>query len=119
MYRGRTVRGHPILGGSEFANNILADAEQKAKKALRLILKISDLSSLAMKVCKGEEVNEIELRSGLRKMEVVKSRRMFCQMALKKMGYSGADVMRFFGITTSDVNRLAVSDELPEVEKYI
>lgn len=33
------------------------------------------------------------------------------------MGYSGADIARFLGITTSAVNRLAVSYELPEVEK--
>jgi len=49
---------------------------------------------------------------------VVKSRRVFCQIAVKKMGYSGADVARFLGINTSAVNRLAVSDELPEVAKY-
>ena len=48
-----------------------------------------------------------------------KSRRIFSQIAVKKMGYSGADVARFLGINTSAVNRLAVSDELPEVEKYI
>jgi hypothetical protein len=35
------------------------------------------------------------------------------------MGYSGADVARFLGINTSAVNRLAFSDELPEVEKYV
>jgi hypothetical protein len=34
------------------------------------------------------------------------------------MGYSSADVARFFGINTSAVNRLAVSDELPEAMKY-
>ncbi len=44
---------------------------------------------------------------------------MFCQIAVKKMGYSGADVARFLGITTSAVNRLAVSDELPEIAKYL
>ncbi|MBW2077200.1 MAG: hypothetical protein JRI71_06590, partial [Deltaproteobacteria bacterium] len=49
---------------------------------------------------------------------VVKSRRIFCQIAVKKMGYSGAEVSRFLGITTSAVNRLAVSDELSEVQKY-
>ena len=37
----------------------------------------------------------------------------------KKMGYSGADVARFLGINTSAVNRLAVSDGLPDVEKYV
>jgi len=108
-----------ILGSSEFVKDVIADADEKAKETLRLTLKISDLPSLALKVCEGEGVDEAELRSGLRKGEVVKSRRIFCQIAVKKMGYSGADVARFLGITTSAVNRLAVSDELPELEKYI
>ncbi len=108
-----------ILGSSDFVKNVIADAEEKTKETLRLSLKISDLPSLAMEVCEGEGVDEAALRSGLRKREVVKSRRIFCQIAVKKMGYSGADVARFLGINTSAVNRLAVSDELPEVEKYI
>jgi len=108
-----------ILGSSEFVKDVIADAEQKAKETLRLFLKISDLLSLVKEVCEGEGVDEPELRSGLRKREVVKSPRVFCQIAVKKMGYSGADVARFLGINTSAVNRLAVSDELPEVEKYV
>ena len=49
----------------------------------------------------------------------MKSRRIFCQIAVRKMGYSGADVARFLGINTSAVNRLAVSDAVPEVVKYL
>jgi len=49
---------------------------------------------------------------------MVKSRRIFSQIAVKKIGYSGADMARFLGITMSAVNRLAISDEVPEVEKY-
>ena len=108
---GRGINGVKIFD--------IADAEEKTKETLRLSLKISDLPSLAMEVCEGEGVDEAALRSGLRKREVVKSRRIFCQIAVKKMGYSGADVARFLGINTSAVNRLAVSDELSEVEKYI
>jgi len=107
-----------ILGSSEFVNNVISDAEQKAKETLRLTVKIADLPSLARKVGEGQGVDEAELRSGLRKRRAVKLRRIFCQIAVKKMGYSGAEVARFLGITTSAVNRLAVSDELPEVEKY-
>ncbi len=51
---------------------------------MRLTLKISDLPSLALEVCDGEEVDETELRSGLRKREGVKSRKIFCQIAVKK-----------------------------------
>jgi putative transposase len=108
-----------IAGSSEFVKDVIADAEEKAKETLRLSLKISDLPSLALEVCEGEGIDETELRSGLRKRQVVKSRRIFCQIAVKKMGYSGADVARFLGINTSAVNRLALCDELPEVEKYI
>jgi putative transposase len=108
-----------ILGSSEFVKSVITDAEEKAKETLRLNLKISDLASLARDVCKGEGVEEVDLRSGLRRRGVVKSRRIFCQIAVKRMGYSGAGVARFLGITTSAVNRLAVSDELPEIEKYL
>ena len=46
-------------------------------------------------------------------------RRLFSQVAVKGMGYSGAEVARFLGVTTSSVNRLAVSEELPELPKYL
>ena len=96
-------------------SNVTADVEKKTEETLRLNLKISDLSSLANVICKGEGIGAAELRSGLRKRRVVKTRRIFCQIAIKKMGYSGADVARFLGISTSAVNRLAVSHELPEI----
>lgn len=35
-----------------------------------------------------------------------------------KMGYCGADVARFLGITTSGVNRLAASEVLLDTKKY-
>jgi hypothetical protein len=99
-------------------SNVTADVEKKTEETLRLNLKISDLSSLAKVICKGEGIGAAELRFGLRKRRVVKTRRIFCQIAIKKMGYSGADVARFLGISTSAVNRLAVSHELPEIEEY-
>jgi REP element-mobilizing transposase RayT len=108
-----------ILGSSEFVQDVISEAEEKAKETLRLSSKLPDLASLAKQICLGEEVDELELRSGLRKRKIVKSRKIFCQIAVKKMGYSGADVARFLGINTSAVNRLAVSDELPDIEEYI
>jgi hypothetical protein len=50
---------------------------------------------------------------------VVNARRLFSQIALGKMGNSGVEVARFLGVTTSAVNRLAVSEELPDLGKYI
>jgi len=116
---GKVFSDERLLGSSEFVKDIIADAEEKVKETLRLTLKISDLASLAVEISEGEGIDEAELRSGSRKRQIVKSRRIFCQIAVKKMGYCGADVARFVGINTSAVNRLAVSDELPEVKKYV
>ena len=49
---------------------------------------------------------------------VVKCRRIFCQIAVRKMGYSGADVARFLDVTTSAVNRLAISEKLMDIARY-
>jgi hypothetical protein len=35
------------------------------------------------------------------------------------MGYSGAEMARFLGVTTSSVNRVTVSEILPKVRKYL
>ena len=44
-----------------------------------------------------------------------RARRLFCQLAVEKMGYPGAKVARFLGVTTSAVVRAAKTEELNEV----
>lgn len=108
-----------ILGSSDFIQRLLSEAEEKEKETLRLSLKLPDLRSLAREIVTGERIGENELRSGTRKRDVVRAKRVFCQVAVKKIGYSGAEVARFLGVTTSAVNRSANSEELPEVNRYI
>jgi hypothetical protein len=108
-----------ILGSSDFMQRLLSEAEEKEKETLRLSLKLPDLRSLAREIVTGERIGENELRSGTRKRDVVRAKRVFCQVAVKKIGYSGAEVARFLGVTTSAVNRSANSEELPEVNRYI
>jgi hypothetical protein len=76
---------------------------------------VPDLTTLARRIVKGEGIEELELRSGMRTRKVVRVRRMFCQLAIGKMGYPGAEVARYLGVTTSSVNRLAVSGEVGEI----
>jgi putative transposase len=108
-----------ILGSSEFVESIISEAEERQKETLRLSLKISDLSSLAKEIVKRKAISYTELRSANRKKVVVKARRLLSQIAVKKMGYSGAEVARFLGVTTSGVNRLAASKELPDLGRYV
>ena len=86
---------------------------------MRLFLKISDLSSLAREIVKRQAIADAEVRSGNRKKGLVKARKLFSQIAVKKMGYSGAEVARFLGVTTSAVNRLANTEELSDLGRYI
>jgi len=108
-----------ILGSTEFVQGIISDAEQREKETLRLSLQISTLATLAEKIARAEGLDNRELRSGSRKKTIVRARRLFSQIAVKKMGYSGAEVARFLGVTTSAVNRLAATSEMPDVAKYI
>ena len=68
----------------------------------------------------GEEITE--LRSDSRSRKVSKAvransptHRLFCQLAVGKMGYPGAEVARFLGVTTSVVVRVTKTEELKEV----
>jgi hypothetical protein len=108
-----------ILGSGEFVEGLLADAGRQDKETLRLSRNVMDLATLARRIGAQEGVAERELRSGSRLPAVVRARRLFCQVAVGGMGYPGAGVARFLGVTTSSVNRLAVSAELPEVRQYL
>jgi len=108
-----------ILGGDKFIQRLMSEAEEKEKETLRLGREVPDLPKLAKRIVRGEGVAESELRSGIRKREVVRARRLFCQLAIGRMGYPGAEVARFLGVTTSSVNRLVVSEEVSDLKKYL
>ena len=78
-----------------------------------------DLPSLERQIGREEGITEAELRSGSRKKEVSKARRRFCQLAVVKLGYPGAQVARFLGVTTSAVARAANSEELPKIGSHL
>ena len=108
-----------VLGGDDFIEKLLSEAEQREKETLRISRKVPDLLTLAKRIVEGEGIEETELRSGRRKREVVRARKLFCQLAIGKLGYPGAEVARFLGVTTSSVNRLAVSEEAGNLTKYL
>jgi hypothetical protein len=108
-----------VLGGDEFIERLLTEVDKRERETLRLFRKVPELPTLAGAIVKGEEVGEQELRSGIRKREVGRARRLFCQLAVGKMGYPGAEVARFLGVTTSAVNRLVVSKQAANLTKYL
>ena len=108
-----------ILGGSAFVDRLFSEAEAKERETLRFLSGKSDLPTILARIAKGEEVEASAIRSGVRKREVVRARKMLCQIAVRRMGYPGAEVARFLGISTSAVNRLVNQDELTESLHYL
>ncbi len=108
-----------ILGRGAFTAHRLAEAARQAKATWRVSRKRVALARLARAIGAGAGVPQREFRSGSRKRGVVRARRVFCRVAVKGLGYSGARVARFLGLTTSAANRLAVSEESPEFQRYI
>ena len=117
--RGATVSSDArILGGSDFVDRILSEAENKEKETLRLATGKRDLPELLARIATGEGVEASAIRSGVRTRGVVRARKLLSQIAVRWQGYSGAEVARFLGISTSAVNRLVSQEELPGIGRY-
>jgi uncharacterized protein YijF (DUF1287 family) len=92
-----------------------AEALKREKETLRLRETLTDLRALARQIGREEGITEMELRSGRRKKEISKARRRFCELAVVKLGYPGAQVARFLGVATWAVVRAANSEEWPKI----
>ncbi|MBS3906428.1 MAG: transposase, partial [Syntrophaceae bacterium] len=97
----REVSDERILGGGEFVERMLEEAEERIKETLRWRKRVMDLKGLLREVAKREDLEEEEIRGRSRRKLVVRGRKVFCQVALRKLGYTGASVARFLGMTTS------------------
>jgi len=108
-----------ILGDGEFVGQLLEEMDDMGRENLRLTNRRMDLAVLAEKVCEVHGIKAGELRSGSRRDEIVKARRVFSVLAVKELGYSGAEVARYLGVTNSCVTRSVSGEEAPEKEKYM
>jgi putative transposase len=115
----RLVSDQRVLGSGGYIKTVYSEADRKQEETLRLLSRKVDLPTLSKKISGREGIREEDLCSGKRMRRVVKARKMFCQLTVNKMGYSGADVARFMGISTSAVNRMASSAEMPELKEIL
>jgi len=108
-----------ILGDGTFVGQLLEEMDDIGKENLRLTPRRMDLAALSEKVCEVHGINSGELRSGSRRHEIMEARRVFSLLAVKELGYSGAAVARYLGVTNSYVTRAVLAKEPPEKENYI
>jgi chromosomal replication initiation ATPase DnaA len=107
-----------ILGGGEFVDRVMEEAEERMKETLRWRKRVIDLKTLLQEVTRREGLEEGEVKGRSRREAVVRGRKVFCQVAVKKLGHTGASVARFLGMTTSSVNRMARLEEMTELDTW-
>jgi chromosomal replication initiation ATPase DnaA len=71
------------------------------------------------RVCRQYKISVGELCSGSRRLYVVQARTALSWIAVRELGYSGAEVARYLGVTNSCVTRIVASDTKPPVEELI
>ncbi|MBI5527319.1 MAG: transposase [Deltaproteobacteria bacterium] len=107
-----------VLGGGGFVEAVLKEAEKRDRDTLRWRGARCSLEGVIRKVAKVRGVDEKELASGSRREPVIKAREDVAQIAVKKLGMSGADVARRLGVTASCITRITTKGELgPEARK--
>ncbi len=65
------------------------------------------------------KISLTELCSGSRRHEIVKARRIVSWAAVRELGYSGAEVARYLGVTNSCVTRFLSSGGKPNMDGII
>lgn len=103
-----------ILGDGEFVERVIGEWNEAGRANLRLTGVRKSLSLLAGRVCENLGATVEELRSGSRRWEILKAREEFAQVAVKELGYSGAEVARYLGVTNSCVTRIVAERQLSE-----
>jgi putative transposase len=92
-----------ILGGGDFVQAILEEADQKLARQMRARKKTGSLARIVKERCRISGVNEIELRSGSRRRAVSELRRKLCFYFYRELGVPLADIARQVGVGTTGV----------------
>ncbi len=108
-----------ILGDSEFVQDVIYGLDGLVKKNLRLSGQRIDIEALAQKVSRKYDISLTELRSGSRRPVIVEARKAISWIAIRELGYSGADVARYLGVTNSCVTRFVATGKKPDVDDLI
>ena len=114
----RETSDQRMLGSGEFVERVVEEAEEGMKERLRWRKRVMGLPALLRDVAKKEGLGEEEMMGRSRREPVVRGRKIFCQVAVRKLGYTGASVARFLGMTTSSVNRMAGLEEMTELAAW-
>ena len=102
----RELSDDRILGGGEFVERIIKEAEEKIRFQLPVSEELQKIDELMTKICKDERVSIEELKAGSRRKEVREVRKRIAIELVKRHGVALAEVARRVGVSTSGVSKI-------------
>jgi REP element-mobilizing transposase RayT len=111
----RTANDQRILGDDGFVREIIGKTDERLRQSLRLAQLKPPMEMVCQHICDIYNVSASELCSGSRRRCVVMARCAASWVAVRELGYSGADVARYLGVTNSCVTRSVASGKMPDV----
>jgi CRP-like cAMP-binding protein len=111
----RSACDQRILGDGEFVSRIVDQMEERIRQNLRLSGSKPEIGRVCRQICDTCGVLAGELCSGSRRRQVVAARGALAWIAVRQLGYSGADVARYLGVSTSCVTRAVATAPQPNV----
>jgi chromosomal replication initiation ATPase DnaA len=88
---------------------------ERQRRNLRLLTGRPDLDRICRQICDGHGVSPGELCSGSRRRPVVTARYAVAWVAVREIGYSGAEVARHLGVSNSCITRSVATGSRPDV----
>jgi len=95
-----------ILGGGDFVNAILKEAEVKTFSQLKLRRSGKTIDKIIEEACKKERISVNELKGGGRRRKVSTLRATIAKRGLDELGLSMAEIARHVGVTTSSIAKM-------------
>ncbi len=90
------------MGGGDFVQSILEEADQKLARQIRARKKTGSLSRIIEERCREVGVNELELKSGSRRKAVSELRRKLSYL-YRGLGIPMAEIARYVEVGTTGV----------------
>ena len=102
----RELSDDRILGGGEFVERIIKEAEEKIRFQLPVSEELQKIDELMTRLCKDERVSIEELKGGSRRKEISEVRKRIAIELVKRHGVALAEVARRVGVSTSAVSKI-------------
>jgi len=107
-----------ILGGGDFVNNILKEAEDSHLRQLKAKRSGKTIEKLIEEECRKQGISPLELKGGGKRRKVSDTRAIIALRSRDELGLSAAEIARHVGVNTSGVTKAIERAEKRDGYKY-